>query len=512
MASETSGESELSVSTATDRDRTTGGQITRRRFVQQAGVVGISAVGLASLPPSALASDKNKAKLGHGPLRVSSANPRYLADQKGNLVYLAGAQTWGNVQDGFVSTAFGYEWGNPFQETAFLDMMSANDLNYIRLWLYETPFVTNFGGQAGQPNDTPRPVPWLRTGPGTAFDGGPKFDLTQTDPAYLARFRERIESAAARGIYTSVMLFEGFSVLSPQAAEDLAGWAGHPFNAANNINGIDGDPDATGEGIATHTLEVPAITGLQDLYVRTVVDAFNDLDTIMYEIANESFGTTEWEYHMINTIKTREATKPKQHPVYMSSMNSDTTHNQILFESSAEVIALGNHGADYLDDPLEADGSKVLINDTDHIGFTALQLDVPRARAWAWKSFTRGNNPSLEAYAPDQPGFDEGVRVMGDTRGFAAQIDLVAMTPQSDLASTGYCLASAGSEYVVYQPESGAFTLAMLPGKYGLEWFDPTAGAIVEKTKIVVSNGDTNVDFTPPFSGDAVLHLTRRGG
>jgi Family of unknown function (DUF6298) len=507
MASRISGESEPGGLAGAGRDSMLGSGITRRRFVQQAGVVGVSAVGVGAFAPGALAWG-DKAKLSHGPLVVSRANPRYLADRRGSLVYLAGAETWGNGQNGFSSTAFGYGWGDPFQERAFLDMMSANDLNYIRLWLYETPFVTYFGGQAGQPDDRPRPVPWLRTGPGTAFDGKPKFDLTKIDPAYLALLRSRIEAAARREIYVSVMLFEGFSVLSPQAAEDLAGWAGHPFNAANNINGINGDPDATGQGIATHTLQIPAVTRLQDMYIRTVLDAFNDLDNIMsYEVANESFGTPEWEYHVIDTIKQHEAHKPKQHLTYMSFVHSDTTHNEILFESSAAVIAVGGSGTS-VDNPVEADGSKVLVSETDHIGptFTALQLDAPRARAWAWRAFTRGNNPSLEAYAPNQPGFDEGVRAMGDTRRFAARINLVALTPHSDLSSTGNCLADPGAEYLAYQPGSGAFTLDLVPGRYRLEWFDPSTGNTVDRAQIIV-NSNAAVDFTPPFSGDAVLHL-----
>jgi hypothetical protein len=498
------------------RERSRG--ISRRTFVQRAGLLGVTAAGLGSLSPSAVASGARRTRLVRGPLRVSRANPRYLADQSGRLVYLAGAETWGNVQDGFISTAFGYGWGTPFQERAFLDMMSANGLNYIRLWLYETPFVTNFGGEAGQPNDLPHPVPWLRTGPGTAFDGGPKFDLTKIDPAYIARFRERVQSAGARGIFVSVMLFEGFSILSPQAAQDLAGWAGHPFNAANNINGIDGDPDGTGQGIATHTLAIPAVTRLQDLYVRRMVDALNDLDNVMYEIANESPGTVEWQYHVIDTIKAHERSKPKRHPVYMSRVGRQPgalspQNNEVLFQSRADVIAPGNFtGLDLRSDPPEADGSKVIIAETDHLGFTALQDDVVGARAWAWKEFTRGNNPSLLDYDPTKAGFAEGVRALGDTRRTASRIDLVGMTPRSSLSSTGYCLADPGAEYLVYQPGSGAFTLALRPGNYALEWLDPRVGATVAHSKLVASRHTRSVEFSPPFTGDAVLHLKSRRG
>jgi hypothetical protein len=489
-----------------------GPRISRRRFVQQAGALGLTAAGVGALAPGA-ALGRGVRGHGRGPLRVSRENPRYLADATGRIVYLAGANTWGNVQDGFVSTAFGYGWGAPFQERAFLDMMSANGLNYIRLWLYESPFITNFGGQAGQPDDHPNPVPWLRTGPGTAFDGGPKFDLTKIDPAYIARFRERVESAAARGIVVSVMLFEGFSILSPQARSDLAGWAGHPFNAANNINGIDGDPEGTGQGLATHTLAIPAVTRLQDRYVRTMVGALNDLDNVMYEIANESQGTVEWQYHVIDVIKRSEARKPNRHPVYMS-MPYGALNNDSLRQSGADVIAPGSvaEEPDLMGNPLVADGRKVIISETDHIGFNVLLDDPVGARTWAWKAFTRGNNPSLLAFTPGHAGFDEGLRALGDTRRFAARIDLARMTPQPALSSTGYCLARAGAEYLVYQPAGGAFTVSLRPRTYALDWINPATGRTVARSRLRVNGpGPRTVSFTPPFTGDAVLHLGAHG-
>src|SRR5262249_37339100 len=160
MASEAAPANPQGVLTEQSQDHGTGGQITRRRFVQT-GLLGASALSLGAVGPAASAWAGNGGGGGRarGPVRGSRQNPRYLADPNGNIVYLAGAGTWGNVENGFTTTAFGYGWGSPFDETAFLDMMSAHDLNYIRLWLYETPQVTYFGGQQGVPDDHPTPVP-----------------------------------------------------------------------------------------------------------------------------------------------------------------------------------------------------------------------------------------------------------------------------------------------------------------------------------------------------------------
>ncbi len=42
---------------------------------------------------------------------------------------------------------------------------------------------------------------------------------------------------------------------------------------------------------------------------------------------------------------------------------------------------------------------------------------------------------------------------------YAARIDLAASRPAGDLASTGYCLAVPGREYLVYLPEGGTATM-----------------------------------------------------
>jgi Putative collagen-binding domain of a collagenase len=95
---------------------------------------------------------------------------------------------------------------------------------------------------------------------------------------------------------------------------------------------------------------------------------------------------------------------------------------------------------------------------------------------------------------------------MGHTRAYAEKMNLAAMAPQGDLASTTYALANPGVEYLVYQPGSGAFTVELQPGTYTYEWFDPSAGS-VGPTGSVTARGAQS--FTPPFDGEAVLYLKR---
>ena len=106
------------------------------------------------------------------------------------------------------------------------------------------------------------------------------------------------------------MLFNGWSVMAEQYPSLGNPWLGHPFNAANNINGVDGDVNHDNSGSETHTLANPAVTAYQEAYVRKVIDTVNDLDNVLYEISNESpDNSIAWQYHMIDYVKAYEATK-----------------------------------------------------------------------------------------------------------------------------------------------------------------------------------------------------------
>jgi hypothetical protein len=91
-------------------------------------------------------------------------------------------------------------------------------------------------------------------------------------------------------------------------------------------------------------------------------------------------------------------------------------------------------------------------------------------------------------------------------------MDLAAMTPRLDISSTGYCLANVGTEYLVYQPNTGEFTVDLTPGTYSYEWFNPVAGSKTGEGSFTTEGGRKS--FAASFPGDAVLYLkikTRSG-
>lgn len=201
---------------------------------------------------------------------------------------------------------------------------------------------------------------------------------------YFDRLRQRVVVAGERGIYVSVMLFQGWSVEKKGQVGNP--WRGHPFNKANNINGIDGDRNDDGEGPEIHTLESQKkITEIQEKYVRKIIDTVNDLNNVLYEIGNEMHvGSVPWQYHMIEFIRTYERSKPRQHPI---GMTGAPIANAALFDSPADWVSpTGKDG--YRSDPPPADGRKVVIADVDHIW-------PKQHQQWVWKSFTRGLNTAF---------------------------------------------------------------------------------------------------------------------
>ncbi len=452
-------------------------------------------------------------KIASGPLKVHPRNPRYFTDGSGKAVYLTGIHTWSNLQE--------YESDSPFNYEAYLDFLQKNNYNFTRLWTWECGLRSEWMHGWSEEKLLVHPLIYKRTGPGTAFDGKPKFDLTRFNQEFFDRLRERVKAAGDRGIYVSVMLFQGWDIESKGRITNP--WDAHPFNKHNNINGIDGDPKSTGIG-RIHTLDVPAITRLQELYVRKVIDTLNDLDNVLYEISNESYvESMEWQCHMVNYIHNYEKNKPKQHPVGITVQYSLKGRgvNLGLFNSPADWISPNtpaDDGYNYCYNPPPADGTKIVLLDTDHL------WGIGGDSTWVWKAFTRGYNPIF--MDPYDSGFmdpcdtglinvgiidsdwDSARKALGQTRMFADRMNLVDMIPHPELAHTRYCLANPNVEYLIYRPPEMtrriAVDLSKTEGEFLVEWFNPDTGISVEAKSVT---GGKRIVFVAPFNGGAVLYL-----
>jgi hypothetical protein len=307
-----------------------------------------------------------------GPLTVSAANPRYFTTAAGDTadqraVYLTGSHIWNNLHDGMGP---GPDCAGTLEELdygAYLDFLVEHGHNFIRLWRWE-----QFRSQAagGDFHLCMTPQPWARTGPGQANDGKPRFDLDRFDEAYFARLRDRVVAAGQLGIYVAVMLFDGWALHLSPAPDHVEG---HPFHAANNVNGV-----GIGSILDYQVLPLdPPVQGLQEAYIGMAVDTLHDLPNLLWEVANESSGggkvdpafaealglpataewgdSTAWQYWVIDTVKRHEqAMGYDQHPIGMTMqfpVPAQTRVNEPLLTSRAEWISPG-----YDDDIFAAGG------------------------------------------------------------------------------------------------------------------------------------------------------------
>src|SRR5262249_293240 len=73
---------------------------------------------------------------------------------------------------------------------------------------------------------------------------------------------------------------------------------------------------------------------------------------------------------------------------------------------------------------------------------------------------------------------------MGQTRSYAERMNLAASAPHDELASTKFCLAAPGQEYLVYAPQAGEVTvdLAAVSGNLNAEWLRPSDGSTVRSS------------------------------
>lgn len=457
-----------------------------------------------------------------GPLRVHPGNGRYFQNAKGEAVYLTGSHTWASFQDITLPGETPFDWPD------FLEKVHGYGHNFIRLWVWEQ---SKTGPWSSKPLVF-SPMPYQTV----MVDGVEKYDLLKWNEDYFQRLRKRVKDAADRGIYVSVMLFQGWA-LNKSSITSSDPWPYHPFFPDNNVNGVgktvvNYNQDEESRGTLHSTIN-PDVLREQERYVKKVVETLNDLDNVLYEVINEG-GSVKWQYHIIRYVKKLERKLPQQHPVGMSHAVSitPTMWNDDLLTSPADWIAPADEPLDWkypnsayltnqrtVNNP--ANGKKVVILDTDHLWGCGGDY------AWVWKAFLQGNNPifmdpwtglphadtvAIRWLGPclfpiDYAPYELLRKNMGATRKFSESINLAESQPMPYLVSSGYCLAQPGKSYLAWAPTGQHLTLDLRGGgqhEYQASWYDPLTLQTVAADPV---KGGDYVVLNPPFEGDAVLFL-----
>jgi hypothetical protein len=437
-------------------------------------------------------------------LDVHPTNPRYFTDSSGKAIYLTGSHAWYLIQTNDRDTSPENSYDDMID---YLDFMQSHGHNFVRLW-------TAFSYQSTTP------FPWQRTGPGTASDGNPQFDMTNFNQAFFDRVKMWVDELESRDMYCSIMFFgssRGF----------YTSWSTIAWHEDNNINPeLDSFSRTDAESFFRPNSEALEI---QRMTVRKFIDELNYADNIIWEIMNEApVSSIDWQRNMVNYVIKYESAKPKQHLVGITGGGNPSGMGDLLLTGPHHWFSPDKYNMGYYEGGDADYTSKIVINDTDHIrnpsetgwGFSALKF-VPAMKKWVWQTFTRGNHPIFmdwydshdsnpeygQTSGKVNPEYDPIREAMGHTLFYAERMDLASMLPTESSAhcSTTYCLRNPGAAYLIYQPGSGSFSADISAGDYQYEWFNPNTGSVADSGTISTPGGQ--MSFKPPFSGDAVLYL-----
>jgi len=479
-----------------------------------------------------------------GPLHAAGtsqpASNYFSSGVTGGIRLLAGSHTWNDAQD--QDTAVGL---SSFDFDAFVAFLAAHRMNVTILWHIDLPRFCNWEPGGVWTMNSATGMPWARSGPGIASDGGAKFNLTVFNQAYFDRLRARVQQLQQNGIYAIVQLFDGYDLTYLRCGNTASLGDGYPFTGVNNVNGIDDGYSGGRSGTASMTMTAAnALTDVQDSYVRKVIDTLNSLPNVMWEISEEApDNSTWWQAHMIALIRSYEAGKPLQHPIGFPSLDTTAASDATLFASNADWIAPSSRLSPTDNCAAGNPPCKVDINDSDHDYFGMSNDSLQTNRNYLWQNFTHGahvlfmdpylvywtignrnlcggNTTPLNGLcaAPDMH-WDNFRDNLGYLLVYAnTRLDLVNMSAHGELASTGFCLAknaAAGGEFLVYAPQGGTFTVNLTTQRGAtlrVEWLDPSTGAV--SSGGTVAGGSASQSFTPPWSSshDAVLYLVDQAG
>jgi hypothetical protein len=146
--------------------------------------------------------------------------------------------------------------------------------------------------------------PFARTGPGAAWNGLGKYDLTKFNPWYWQRLRDFAKHCDERGL---VLVHQNY--FQHNILEAGAHWADCPWRPANNVNdtGLPEPPPYIGDKrifMAENFYDVknPRMRELHRNYIRQCLDNFVDCTNVIQMTSAEYSGPLEFTQFWLDTI------------------------------------------------------------------------------------------------------------------------------------------------------------------------------------------------------------------
>jgi hypothetical protein len=206
---------------------------------------------------------------GADPICIDPDNSNYFLFRGKPLVLVTASEHYGSVVN------------RPFDFERYLDDAAEHKMTLTRTFLLfrELQSPRNPSSPA-KPESPDFVTPYLRTGPGTALDGEPIYDLDQFNPEYFERLHRFLRCASDKSIIVELVLF------SNTYGRNI--WALNPLNAENNKQGVGRVKSDDYTSLRDHDL-----VARQMAYARKIVQETAQYDNVYYEICNEPSGGAE---------------------------------------------------------------------------------------------------------------------------------------------------------------------------------------------------------------------------
>jgi len=481
------------------------------------------------------------------PIRVHPSHPKLFEFRGRPLVLVTATEHYGAVMN------------RPFRFERYLADAAEKGITLTRLFVLfrELQAPTNPYSTC-KPESPDYVAPFLRTGPGTAADGQPRFDLDRPNPEFFDRLHAFLGLAAELGIIVELTLLS--NTYAPQI------WSLNPLHHANNVNGL---PEVPWQEYLTQ--RHPALFARQAAHVRRLVEETRRYDNLIYEICNEPGGwedkpghptrqeVNDWQRALAALI--READDPAQphlvagqeafcyepweqgtdrsadempldvvnvHPLPGTTLRGHSYDLGAFMSKQLRLRALRDFclAAYALPRPVNLDEDNVASQYKDAAGWT-----IHRQRAWT--TLLSGAHydyidfsilPYLETGTPAS---QRAIRSwIGHLARFIHSVDLLRARPLSDLLhgqpehTLASVLAVPGEDYCLYladerelevpgagEPIRGEIVLDLPPGEYLAACYSPETGLYSPAAPLAGGAG-TRLGL-PEFQHDLVVRIRK---
>lgn len=461
-------------------------------------------------------------------LQFLPSNLHYFLYQNKPLVIVGSGEHYGSV----INTAFNYD--------KYLQTLHNDGLNTTRLFMgayYEKPGAFGIEHNTLAPDEEKLLLPWQKT--------QDKYDLQKWNDAYFKRLHDFMLKSAQNNVIVEINLFSAYYG---------AGWAYHPFNGINNVNGTPKDLPSG----KVNTLENGSILNFQKQYVIKLVDALNEFDNFYFEIQNEPWADNKdtilvwndyeakdelkqpgnfwkntlevtaeksmrWQKTVSQWIVDEEKKLKKKHLISQNIAN----FAQPVFVSDPNISIYTFHYAKPDAVRMNYGLNKVIgFNET---GFAGKEDITYQRQAWRFMmsggglfgqldySFTTGHEDGTDAENNAPGGGSISLRKSFKVlKNFILDLDLSTLKPDDSFidhveGAFAYSMKTSRSYVIYIEPmfsKPAKIKLLIPKGNYDEEWTDVSTGEKISSGKLRCHSTVTTIESSSG-NNDKVLKLTR---